>query len=180
MRIDQFLLIGLSATAMACSSSTSSSGTGTTADSTASADVSTGNDTGSSTGTDTTVASDTGGSGTDATASTNPNANLAWIKTNIVTPTCSVSGCHDAANADISGKLAMDGDLYSALVNVPVGDAKSAGWLRVVPGNVDKSFMYQVLLKKVGGTFPMPMAKPALTADQLAAVHDWIMAGAPK
>jgi len=116
-----------------------------------------------------------------ATGSTNPDATLAKIQTNIFSTTCTDAACHSSLVQ--AGNLVLEaGQSYAQLVNVPAFNfaAQQAGLVRVKPGDPSNSF----LIVKLTGPPPvegsaMPLGKAPLTAVQIQAIRDWITAGAP-
>ena len=98
--------------------------------------------------------------------------------------TCAFSSCH--SDKSRKGGLSLESadvafaDLVGvAAANVVAGDA---GWLRVAPGDPDRSF----LLRKLVGPGPgegnrMPLSSPDPLSDEtIAAIRSWIVAGAPR
>jgi hypothetical protein len=94
---------------------------------------------------------------------------------------CSQNVCHGAAAAgglDLSPEVA-----YRNLFEVPSAGSQ---WRRIEPGDNDRSFLW---LKLAAKTRPesvavpgaaMPSGLPALTEEELDAIHLWIWAGAPE
>jgi hypothetical protein len=62
------------------------------------------------------------------------------------------------------------------------GSSTQTGWVRVVPGSLEASYLL-VALGRVPGPKPrdgfMPLESPALCEEKLEAIERWILAGAP-
>jgi hypothetical protein len=110
-----------------------------------------------------------------------PSATFATLQRRIFTPSCAMLSCHGAAAAgglDLSG-----GAAFASLVGVPASNAvaRTAGLLRVAPGDPEASF----LLRKLEGTLgagegdPMPRVGTRLPTASIDLVRRWIAAGAP-
>jgi hypothetical protein len=115
-----------------------------------------------------------------ATGSTNPNATLANIQTDIFSPTCADLFCHSATGQ--AGNLVLEnGQSHDQLVGVQSFNvaARQGGLLRVKASDPDNSFL---IIKLTGPTAAqgslMPLGKPALTAAQVQLIRDWITQGA--
>jgi len=106
----------------------------------------------------------------------------ASIYSNIVSPTCAIAACHGTDGAAFSGNLDLSSPAiaYAAMVNVPAL-TPSCG-TRIVPGNPSGSFLVAKLentqdVANCGLSMP---PDTSLSSDQLAAVRQWITAGAPQ
>lgn len=113
---------------------------------------------------------ETGGGGGGGGVTSSFNA----LQNQIFTPIC--TGCHAGANAPQGLRLTA-GDSYAALVNAPSTEVPSLR--RVLPGNPAQSY----LLQKVSGSAGivgarMPLGGPALPADAIDAIRQWILDGA--
>ncbi len=106
------------------------------------------------------------------------------IQQTIFTPvSCARSTCHNVAQEPHDMSLAP-GEAYANLVGVQPTNfaARSAGKLRVDPGNPANSF----ILDKLHGTLapgegdPMPLQLKRLPDDAIRLVEEWIAAGAPQ
>jgi hypothetical protein len=95
------------------------------------------------------------------------------IQSNVLTPICAT--CHSGAAAPLGLRLDA-GASYAMLVNAPSVEAPSLK--RVTPGNPDASY----LIHKIEGTATaggrMPLGGPALTAEVIAIIRQWIANGA--
>jgi hypothetical protein len=121
-------------------------------------------------------------------APTYPDSSLGLIQEHILEKSCAVSGCHDATSGSVSAQhhLILTGDgLYAALVNAPVANAQAvtADLRQIVPNDTTRSFLYQKVIfdraqHAYGGI--MPMGMDPLSANQIAFLKQWIMAGAPE
>ncbi len=95
------------------------------------------------------------------------------------------TNCHSATALGLPGyaKLPLTSDVsYKTLVNSPASEP--CGGTLVVPGQPDQSYLWLKLTATTpcyGSHMPAKfevMPAPPLTADQLAAIHDWIAGGA--
>ena len=122
---------------------------------------------------------DAGAPSGDACAEAALHSDFAWIQQHVLTPSCATAMCH--AGAEPSVDLTLEaGKAYPNLVNK--GASTASGWIRVVPGSPDQSYL-MVALGRAPGPMPrdgfMPIGAPALCAEKLDAVARWISAGAP-
>jgi hypothetical protein len=102
-----------------------------------------------------------------------PAADFASIQASVFTPICTV--CHTGASAPLGLRL-DEGVSYALLVNAPSVQAPTL--LRVNPGDPDSSYLIQKLegTAAVGGR--MPLGGPALSAETIASIRQWILEGA--
>ncbi len=115
----------------------------------------------------------------DACVEAARHSDLAWLQDHVFTPSCATAMCHRGTSPSVGLSLAPD-ETYGNLVN---HDASTAsGWIRVVPGSPEQSYL-MVALGRARGPMPedgfMPLGGPALCAGKLDAVARWISAGAP-
>lgn len=108
------------------------------------------------------------------------HSDLAWIQTNIFTPSCAVGGCHKTP-AVAAGHLILDtGQSHGQLINTVSTSATT--WMRVVPSDATKSYLL-VAMGAQSGPKPvdgyMPLGSPPLCTDKIDAIRRWIAAGAP-
>jgi hypothetical protein len=100
-------------------------------------------------------------------------ATLESIQENVFSAVC--TNCHVGAAAP-QGLRLEEGMSHAMLVNVPSTEVPSI--LRVNPGNPDDSY----LIQKIEGTASvgeqMPLGGPELSAEQIAAIRQWITDGA--
>jgi hypothetical protein len=118
-----------------------------------------------------------------------PIAKDTWaiIQDDILTLSCATSGCHgstsDATYAQ-HNLLLNSSKAYENLVNVVSKNeaAKTAGLLRVKPGDSMMSLLFQKIdcqtPVKYGAT--MPLGGTNLTSGQIEFIKQWIIKGAPK
>ena len=106
---------------------------------------------------------------------------LETLQAHVFEPGCALSGCHDAqvraGDLDLSSADAS----YDALVNVPADNevAFENRWLRVKPGDPDRSFLVRKLSSPgVGEGYAMPIGDQELNGAWMELVRDWIEAGA--
>ena len=95
---------------------------------------------------------------------------------------CLSAGCHNSS--DQAGNLVLDaGRSYANLAGVRCFNqaVQNAGLLRVVPGDPDHSFLLIKLTLTGAGAegSPMPLNQAALAPEDIDAVRNWILAGAP-
>jgi hypothetical protein len=97
---------------------------------------------------------------------------------------CGGSRCHDGSQAGFT--LDSASTLHGELVDQPASGPKcraaspeaGPGFIRVVPGKPDESLLYLKINRAAPCGDAMPGTGTQLTADQIALVHDWILAGA--
>jgi len=109
------------------------------------------------------------------------HSDLAWIQSQVFTPSCALPSCHRGAAAT-AGFLALEaGRARSQLVDTASTSATS--WKRVVSGNASRSYLL-VAIGQVSGPRPtdglMPLGGGALCAEKRDAIQRWIEAGAPE
>ena len=89
-----------------------------------------------------------------------------------------IINCHGGLLPE-QGMSLSEGRSYASIVGVE--SATTPGQLRVVPSDPDASILYQALLGPVGPDLgQMPSDRPALDAQRIQLVRDWIAAGAPE
>jgi hypothetical protein len=103
------------------------------------------------------------------------------VFTHILAPGCGSAGCHDANTA--SGGLALDdaAAAHAALFEQPVQNALALenAWLRLRPGDADRSFLWRKLTGPgVGEGMGMPSPATQLGPAWMDLVRRWIDAGA--
>ena len=108
------------------------------------------------------------------------HSDLTWIQEHIFTPSCATSTCHAGASPDVGLSLEA-GRAYNNLVNK--GSSTFSGWVRVVPGDIEASYLVVALGRADGppprdGFMPIGGAEP-LCVEKLEAIERWIAAGAP-
>jgi hypothetical protein len=106
---------------------------------------------------------------------------LASIQANILTPTCSVAGCHTGPtgpNLPAGMNLSSENASFSSLINI--SSLEEPTILRVAVGDSDNSY----LIDKLEGTSlqgaRMPLGGPFLDQDTIDVVRLWIDSGAPR
>lgn len=119
--------------------------------------------------------------GSDAPAEIEPT--LVNIQEFILTPACATSGCHD--EIDQAGELDLSSAQvsYDAMVNVPSRNpvAKASGWIMVIPGDPDRSFLIRKMVSPgIGEGDPMPSAAQELHPYYVELIATWIENGAPR
>lgn len=112
-------------------------------------------------------------------ASGNPDARLAWVQSNVFGGVC--SQCHTGAGAPLGVNWSSETDTCS---NVGRSSGEIPTMLEIESGNPDASYV----IWKVEGIgpsgdpivgAPMPLSNPALTADTIQNIRDWISDGTP-
>ncbi|HZN60115.1 MAG TPA: c-type cytochrome domain-containing protein [Planctomycetota bacterium] len=101
----------------------------------------------------------------------------------VLAASCAFTSCHSSERRKGDMAFSSREEAYAALVGVAPAnlDALSAGYLRVDPGKPENSF----LLKKLSGPGPgegnrMPANSTSPLSDAtIAAIREWILAGAP-
>jgi hypothetical protein len=95
----------------------------------------------------------------------------------VFTTSCAINGCHAGVKPQ-QGMLLTSGNTYSNVVNA--ASTECSGRTRVVPGNVDQSYLVDKLLgKNLCTGSQMPKIGSSLAAAQLNAIRAWICSGAP-
>ncbi|NNF66115.1 MAG: hypothetical protein HKM98_01250 [Gammaproteobacteria bacterium] len=103
-----------------------------------------------------------------------PQATWRWIQDNVFTPVC--TQCH--IDSGIASFMLLDeANSFIATVNVP--STEVPGINRIAPGDPDNSYLVQKLIGTAAVGAQMPLGQPPLDADTIAAIRDWITAGAP-
>jgi hypothetical protein len=101
---------------------------------------------------------------------------LASIQANIFSTSCALSGCHSGGSPQ-QGMNLSSGQSFANIVNV--ASAEQPALMRVKPGDSADSYLFRKITGAVGITgAQMPLTGGALTAAQIAAIRDWIDAGA--
>jgi hypothetical protein len=107
---------------------------------------------------------------------------LAAIADEVFVPRCALPSCH--SDETRAGALTLTRELvYDELVDVPAfaSGARSAGLLRVAPGDSGQSFLIRKLtgeLENAQGS-RMPLGNVPLDADTIDRIRAWIDSGAP-
>lgn len=98
------------------------------------------------------------------------------IQANVFSQSCALSGCH-AGSAPQMGMNLSSGQAFSNIVNV--ASAEQPSFLRVKPGDATNSYLYMKITGdlRISGV-QMPATGGPLSADKIAAIRDWINAGA--
>ena len=108
---------------------------------------------------------------------------LEVLQADLFEPGCAMSGCHDASVRAGDLDLSTADATWNGLVNIPAENdvAFENRWLRVVPGDPDKSFLIRKLTEPgVGEGFAMPIGNQQLNDPWLELTRAWIAAGAPR
>lgn len=95
------------------------------------------------------------------------------IQNEVFTRVC--VGCHAGAAAPLGLRL-NEGFSYDSLVGVR--STLMPSLLRIKPGDPDASFLMQKVEGKAATGARMPLGGPALSAEQLSAIRQWIADGA--
>ncbi len=107
---------------------------------------------------------------------------FANVHTHVLARGCASPGCHDAAAASGGLDLSTAGAAYAGLVDQPATNPVAAEnrWIRVRPGDPDRSFLLRKLAGPgLGEGDPMPAPSLVLAPGWLNLVRAWIAAGAP-
>lgn len=115
--------------------------------------------------------------GTDSVVVEVPAPTLSDIQAKVFTPTCALSGCHDASAE--GGLDLRAGQSYANLVSVPA-EKSNDDLLRVKPGDAENSFLIRKMVRPAGGEGTiMPQGTPdGLDAEVVEAIKTWINNGA--
>lgn len=109
-----------------------------------------------------------------ATGPTPPT--FAKIQSQILTPTCAVSGCHSGGRP--AGGMDLSAPAYTRIVTVASSEVPSL--VRIAPGSAANSY----LIRKLEGApgivgSRMPLTGPSLDQATVDRIRAWIDAGAP-
>lgn len=121
--------------------------------------------------------------GGSSTAEGVPAPVLAELQEVVFVPACATSGCHDAAVAGGGLDMSTAQASYDGMVNVQVENrvARANGWVNVIPGDPDRSFLIRKLDGPgLGEGDPMPSAAKQLSAPYRDAIVEWIVQGAQR
>lgn len=102
---------------------------------------------------------------------------LSQLQSSIFTPSCALSGCHDAASAS-QGLVLAAGQTFANTVDV--ASTQRPALDRVEPGDPDLSYLVRKLRggpNIVGGRMPLN-GPPFLTEQQISDIEAWIGDGA--
>jgi len=126
---------------------------------------------------------------TNEAAAVTASAKDTWtiIQDNILTPTCATSGCHSStsdANYVQHNLLLTSATAYDNLINTTSKNAaaKTAGLVRVKPGDHISSLLYQKIDCQTTSQYGalMPLGGTNLSLGQIEFIKQWIIKGAPK
>lgn len=119
-----------------------------------------------------------GDTGTDPTPDPAPITNPSFatdIQGTFNTKGCTASNCHDASS-QANGNLSLrTGTSYGLLVGV-MGDQENI--VRVIAGNADGSYLIIKLEGRQSRGSRMPKGEPALSANTIQTIKNWINNGA--
>ncbi|MEO8672166.1 MAG: hypothetical protein ABI411_12690 [Tahibacter sp.] len=89
------------------------------------------------------------------------------------------ANCHVQPEGQPAADLLLDApDSWFFLVGEP--SSQNSAFIRVVPGNPFNSLLFlKVNCETPGVGVRMPRNRPAISAQEQAMIHDWILAGAP-
>jgi len=109
------------------------------------------------------------------------------IQDKILTPSCATTGCHAStsdANYVQHNLLLTSANAYDNLINIISKNAaaKTAGLVRVKPGDYISSLLYQKIDCQTTSQYGalMPLGGTNLTLGQIEFIKQWIIKGAPK
>jgi hypothetical protein len=100
-------------------------------------------------------------------------ANFASIQANIFTPNCATSGCHVGTTAPFGLRLDAGNSFTSIFEQTSSEDATAT---LIVPGDADNSYLVRKIQGNAGSR--MPKNLPALSADKIQVMRDWVNNGA--
>ncbi|HOP45262.1 MAG TPA: hypothetical protein PLA11_17185, partial [Flavobacteriales bacterium] len=114
-----------------------------------------------------------------------PEGNFAWLHQKVFHPTCAQSGCHDGTFEPDFRTISSS---YNSLVYHPViaNDPGQTFTYRVLPGDVNASFLYErltVVVPNTSGTMPLEVPPGSdwaqLRTYYIQKISQWIQNGAP-
>ena len=104
------------------------------------------------------------------------------IQTQVFDVSCSADSCHSSVGS-AGGLILEAGQSYDQLMARPPANpvAASHGWMRVAPGDPDRSFLIAKLTDTLaaGEGLPMPYNAAPLDDETVEVLRAWIAAGAP-
>ena len=104
------------------------------------------------------------------------------IQTQVFDLSCSSDSCHSSVGR-AGGLILEAGYSWDELMNVAPANAFAAahGFMRVMPGNPDQSFLFAKITDALaaGEGLPMPYNAAPLDEETLNVIRAWIAAGAP-
>ncbi len=101
------------------------------------------------------------------------SADFVSIQANIFTPNCALSGCHSGNTAPLGLRL----DTASSYAAIYDQDSSQVPGLKIIaPLDADNSYLVRKI-EGIAGT-RMPLDLPALSADKIQAIRDWVNNGA--
>lgn len=120
------------------------------------------------------------GSGSSMAPTTPPptpafGANFSEIQSNVFTPTCATSGCHQGAGAP-QGLRLDELNSYGLLVNVPSTQVPALD--RVEPGDPGNSYLIQKLEGSASAGGQMPLGGTPLPQSTIDIIRQWVTDGA--
>lgn len=101
--------------------------------------------------------------------------NFSEIQTNVLTPTCAISGCHTGAGAP-QGLMLDEAISFALLVGVASGQVPAV--LRVAPNDPDNSYLIQKLEGTATVGAQMPLNDTPLLQSTIDIIRQWIIDGA--
>jgi hypothetical protein len=124
-----------------------------------------------------------GGGGSDGSVTVPVTSTFERLQEEVFDVSCSADSCHSSVGR--AGDLVLEpGHSWDYLVGEPPSNAVAAahGWLRVMPGEPDQSFLVMKLADTLAageGVF-MPYGAAPLTSETVEVVRAWVAAGAPR
>ena len=106
---------------------------------------------------------------------------LSAIEERIFAPNCTFSSCHSTFGAAAHLSL-VPGKSFASLVSQPCDNESGTqdGYQRVVPGDVERSFLVLKLRTSLDPRHGdrMPQNQPPLDGSDVASIEEWIRRGA--
>lgn len=113
--------------------------------------------------------------GTNQPSNTSGENVFSSIQRDVLDVSCATSGCHSGTSAPLGLNLDA-GKAYANLVSQ--SSIQVSGLLLVEPSNPDASYLVAKLEGTQDGGLQMPLGKPAINAQALAQIRQWILDGA--
>lgn len=113
---------------------------------------------------------------TDPGGPVDPSATFGRVQSEVFTPSCALSGCHDASGRQ-EGLVLSAGSAYAMTVGRPSSQLPSLQ--RITPGSPENSYLYRKVTGASISGERMPFGGPSLSDAQLRLIRDWILRGAP-
>ena len=114
-------------------------------------------------------------------AATTSDTNFTAVQ-GILGAKCGVTGCHVGGGTALPGAMILNTSTNSFFNTVAVRSLESSQLLRVTPGDLNNSYLYQKVIAGgaiAAGTARMPLINCCLSDAEINTIGNWILNGAP-